>query len=92
MVGEVQLFARRDIRSFSYLVGMLVFALFLATLPALAQLDTGSISGAVTDPTESAIRDASISARKPVLALLTARPPPVRDTTSSPLSAQAHMN
>ncbi len=43
---------------------MLVLVLLLATLPALAQLDTGSISGVVTDPTGSAIKDAAISARE----------------------------
>jgi len=43
---------------------MVVFAMLLAGLPAVAQLDTGSISGVVTDPTGSAVKDVKITAKE----------------------------
>src|ERR1700683_2414772 len=43
---------------------VVLFALLIAGLPALAQLDTGSISGTVTDPSGSAVKDVKITARE----------------------------
>jgi len=63
MIGAIKLFARTVIRSSFYPMGTALVALVLAT-PALAQLDTGSISGVVLDPTGSVIKDAAISVRE----------------------------
>lgn len=41
---------------------MVLFAMLLAGLPAIAQLDTGSISGTITDPTGSVVANAQITA------------------------------
>jgi hypothetical protein len=41
-----------------------LFVLLLTGLPALAQLDTGSISGTITDPSGSAINNVTITAKE----------------------------
>src|ERR1700733_6154288 len=43
---------------------VVLFVLLIAGLPALAQLDTGSISGTVTDPSGSAVKDVAITAKE----------------------------
>jgi Carboxypeptidase regulatory-like domain len=45
-------------------VAMALFALLLTALPALAQLDTGSISGTVTDSSGGAVKDVVITAKE----------------------------
>ncbi|MGB8010615.1 MAG: carboxypeptidase regulatory-like domain-containing protein [Terriglobales bacterium] len=60
----MQPFIRRNLLSFFRVAGLAFFAILLAALPALAQLDTGSISGVVTDPTGSAVKDVTITAKE----------------------------
>jgi len=64
MALEVQVFIRTHIRSWSRVAWVIVFAMVLAALPAFAQLDTGSISGVVTDPSGSAVKDVAITAKE----------------------------
>ena len=45
-----------------WLAGMALFAVLLTGLPAVAQLDTGSISGTITDPSGSMVANAQITA------------------------------
>ena len=47
-----------------WLAGVALFALLLAGLPAVAQLDTGSISGTITDPSGSMVAKAQITATR----------------------------
>jgi len=67
----MQQFIRRRLRSLFYpepvrrrgRAGWIaLFTVLLAGLPALAQLDTGSISGTITDPTGSVVANAQITA------------------------------
>jgi hypothetical protein len=62
MTLEVQPCIRRLLGSSVW--GVALFALLLSALPALAQLDTGSISGTVTDPSGSTIKDVKITAKE----------------------------
>ncbi len=73
MTLDVQHAIRNNLRSFidprlvwsrRWVVGMVLFTLLLAGLPAVAQLDTGSISGVVTDPSGSAVKDVTITAKE----------------------------
>jgi hypothetical protein len=69
MTHEVQPCIRRllcsSLRGSSVRVrAMALFALLLAGLPALAQLDTGAISGTVTDPSGSTVKDVAITAKE----------------------------
>jgi hypothetical protein len=57
-------FDSRPVRSCHCVAGMILFTLLLAGLPAVAQLDTGSISGVVTDPSGSAVKDVAITAKE----------------------------
>src|ERR1700678_2812345 len=57
-------YARALARSRGWVVGVTLFTLLLAGLPAVAQLDTGSISGTVTDPSGSAVKDVAITAKE----------------------------
>ena len=52
------------LRSQGWVARMVLFTLLLAGLPAFAQLDTGSISGVVTDASGSAVRDVTITAKE----------------------------
>src|ERR1700733_7933583 len=52
------------VRSQGWVARMVLFTLLLAGLPAFAQLDTGSISGVVTDASGSAVRDVTITAKE----------------------------
>lgn len=61
MFDVMRQFYGRSLRPFSWLI--VVVTLFVA-LPAMAQLDTGSISGVVTDPSGSAVRDVTITVRE----------------------------
>ena len=45
-------------------VAVAIFVLLLAGLPAFAQLDTGSISGTVVDPSGGAVKDVTITAKE----------------------------
>ena len=45
-----------------WLAGVVLFTILLAGLPAVAQLDTGSISGTITDPSGSMVAKAQITA------------------------------
>src|SRR5580658_2340996 len=45
-------------------VAVAIFVLLLAGLPAFAQLDTGSISGTVVDPSGGAVKDVAITAKE----------------------------
>jgi len=73
MTHDVQHANRRNLRSFidpsrvwscRWVAGMVLFTLLLAGLPAVAQLDTGSISGIVTDPSGGAVKDVTITAKE----------------------------
>ena len=69
MTHEVQPYLRRllcsSVRDSSVrAVAVALFVLLLTALPALAQLDTGSISGTITDPSGSAINNVTITARE----------------------------
>ena len=64
MTHEVQPFSRRNLSLFFRVAGMVFFAMILAVLPVMAQLDTGSISGVVTDPSGSAVKDVAITAKE----------------------------
>ncbi len=74
MTQEVQRSVRRTFRSLCldlsltrnrrWIARGILSALLLAALPALAQLDTGSISGVVTDPSGSTVKDVAITARE----------------------------
>jgi hypothetical protein len=64
MTPEVQPCIRRLLCSSVWVAGVALFALLLSGLPALAQLDTGSISGTVADPSGSAIKDVKITAKE----------------------------
>lgn len=64
MTDEVHAFTIGDLRSFSRAVGMSAIVLFLAALSAFAQLDTGSISGVVADPSGSVVKDVTITAQE----------------------------
>src|SRR3984957_14948124 len=69
MTHEVQPYLRRllfcsSVRDSSIRIAVALFVLLLAALPALAQLDTGSISGTITDPSGSAINNVTITARE----------------------------
>ena len=74
MTQDVQRLIRRNFRSFfcypalvqsrRWVAGMALFTLLLAGLPALAQLDTGSVSGVVTDASGSAVKDVMITAKE----------------------------
>ena len=69
MTHEVQRCIRRflcrSVRGSSIRAGAVaLFALLLTGLPALAQLDTGSISGTVTDSSGGAVKDAAITAKE----------------------------
>src|SRR5580658_1498381 len=68
MTHEVQPYLRRllcsSVRDSSIRIAVALFVLLLTALPALAQLDTGSISGTITDPSGSAIDNVTITARE----------------------------
>ncbi len=64
MTPETQPCIRRPNRSFVWVVGAAVFAIVLTGLPARAQLDTGSISGTVSDPSGGAVKDVKITAKE----------------------------
>src|ERR1700744_609599 len=51
-----------SVRGRQWMVGIVLLALLLAGLPAMAQLDTGSISGTITDPSGSMVAGAQITA------------------------------
>ncbi|MGA8273579.1 MAG: TonB-dependent receptor, partial [Candidatus Sulfotelmatobacter sp.] len=63
MIDKVQSFICNGLRSFFRVAGMSLIVL-LAALPAFAQLDTGSISGVVADPTGNVVKDVAITARE----------------------------
>ncbi len=52
------------VRSRGWVAAVAVLTVLLAGLPALAQLDTGSISGTVTDSSGSAVKDVMITAKE----------------------------
>src|SRR5579863_5580726 len=62
MTHAVQPCIRRLLGSSLRAVGVALVALLIAGLPALGQLDTGSISGVVTDPSGGSVKDVKISA------------------------------
>jgi carboxypeptidase family protein len=69
MTHEVQPCIRRLLRwsvlgSSVRAVAVALFALLLTALPALAQLDTGAISGTVTDSSGGAVKDVVITAKE----------------------------
>jgi hypothetical protein len=64
MTHEVQPCIRRPLGSPVRAARVALFALLLTALPALAQLDTGSISGTVADPSGSAVKDVTITAKE----------------------------
>ena len=73
MKRVVQQFMRGDLRSFFHLravkgrlrAGLVLWTALVLGLPALGQLDTGSISGTVTDPSGSMVGNAQITATEP---------------------------
>src|ERR1700678_2525254 len=64
MTHEGQPCIRRPLGSSVRAARVALFALLLTALPALAQLDTGSISGTVADPSGSAVKDVTITAKE----------------------------
>src|ERR1700691_4483277 len=64
MTHDVQKFILNpgSVRGRRWMAGMVLFAVLLAGLPAVAQLDTGSISGTITDPSGSVVAKAQITA------------------------------
>lgn len=60
---EVKPFLRRSFRSLFFRVAATALTImFLTALPAIAQLDTGSIRGTITDPTGGVVRSAAVTA------------------------------
>jgi hypothetical protein len=68
MTHEAQQCIRRlfgwSARGWVQALAVMLFGLLLSGLPALAQLDTGSISGTVTDSSGSAVKGAAITAKE----------------------------
>lgn len=62
MTFDVQPFLCRNLRSWVRVVAMVSSVLLLAALPAVAQLDAGSISGTIKDPSGSVVANAQITA------------------------------
>ena len=63
MMHEVRVFVRsRNLLSLFRAAGMALMVVLLAGSPAVAQLDTGSISGTITDPSGSVVANAQITA------------------------------
>src|SRR5580700_2751575 len=61
----IRRFFASSVRSSSVrVVGVALFVLLLSGLPAFAQLDTGSISGTVVDPSGGAVKDVTITAKE----------------------------
>jgi hypothetical protein len=59
---KLRSFFRPAPRSGSWAAWMALFTMLLACLPALAQLDTGSISGTIKDPSGSVVANAQVTA------------------------------
>jgi hypothetical protein len=71
MTRDVRQFIRRGLRFFScpaspatrrWAGWIALFTMLIAALPAVAQLDTGSISGTITDPSGSVVANAQVTA------------------------------